>query len=83
MGGEKGCFLSPNRTSEKKKRILVSFMYVPTNPGRADVSFEDNQAKSCNLGAKAMQNGTVSTGSPNSRKLKRKVFFHALKPKRE
>ena len=42
MGGEKGCFLSPNRTSEKKKRILVSFMYVPTNPGRADVSFEDN-----------------------------------------
>ena len=42
MGGEKGCFLSPNRTSEEKKRILVSFMYVPTNPGRADVSFEDN-----------------------------------------
>lgn len=26
----------------EKKRILVSFMYVPTNPGRADVSFEDN-----------------------------------------
>lgn len=42
MGGEKGCFLSPNCTSEKKKKIFVSFMYVPTSPCRADVSFEDN-----------------------------------------
>lgn len=64
MGGEKGCFLSPNRTSEGKKRILVSFMYVPTNPGRADVSFEDNSAKSCNLGAKAIQNGYCKHGQP-------------------
>lgn len=40
--GRKAVFSLPTAPPRKKKRILVSFMYVPTNPGRADVSFEDN-----------------------------------------
>lgn len=69
MGGEDGWgerlfSLSQPHLREKEKRILVSFVYVPTNPGRADVSFEDNFAKSCNLGAKAMQNGYCKHGQP-------------------
>ena len=29
MGGEKGCFLSPNRTSEKKKEFLYPLCTCP------------------------------------------------------